>query len=241
MATYDRVMLKISGEQLGSDEYNFDVEQAGRICSVIEALVKNRQKIACVVGGGNVIRGPKLVRHGFTDSIIADQMGMLATVQNGLFLGSLLETRAEGVTPTILAKGDVGGFVEPYSVKRSLSELQKAGRVVIVTGGMASAGFTTDTTAVSVGYELGCSLVVKTTNVDGVYTSDPATNPDAERMPRLTLDEALRNPLINVMDNTALAMAKQHGITIAVCQPEIDSVLEIIGGDTTHGSLVTPY
>lgn len=240
MATFDRVMLKISGEQLGSDEYNFDVEQAGRICSVIEALVRNRQKIACVVGGGNVVRGGKLVRHGFADEIIADQMGMLATVQNGLFLGKLLESRAEGVTPTILTKVDVSGFVEPYSVKRGLSELQKAGRVVIVSGGMGSAGFTTDTTAVSVGYELGCTLVVKTTDVDGVYSSDPNTNPDAERIPRLTLDEALSNPLINVMDNTALAMARQHGMTIAVCRPEVESVLSVIGGDTTHGSLVTP-
>ncbi len=232
-------MLKVSGEQLGSDEYNFDVEQAGRICNVIEALVRNRQQVACVVGGGNVIRGPKLVKHGFKDGIIADQLGMLATVQNGLFLGQLLQERDNGVTPTILGKVDVRSFVESYSVKRGLAELGKPGRVVIVTGGMGSAGFSTDTATVAVGYELGCRLVVKTTDVDGVYTADPKLSTSAERIPRLTLDEALRNPQIKVMDKTALALAREHQITVAVCRPDVESVLGVIAGDTTYGSIVT--
>ena len=240
MLSFDRVMLKVSGEQLGSDEYNFDVAQAGRICDVIEALIRSRIKVACVVGGGNVIRGAKLVKHGFKDGKIADQLGMLATVQNGLFLGKLLEERDKGATPSVLSVVDIHSFAQPYSLKKGLSELNKSGRVVIVTGGMGRAGFTTDTATVTIGYELDCSLVVKTTDVDGVYTDDPKTNPDAVRIPQLTLDEALNNPLINVMDNTALAMARQHGMTIAVCRPEVESVLSVIAGGTSRGSLVTP-
>jgi len=89
----NRLIVKISGEQLGSDEYNFDILQASQIADVLEALIKSNYKIACVMGGGNIVRGNKLHKNGFSNQIIADQMGMMATVQNGLFLNEVINQR----------------------------------------------------------------------------------------------------------------------------------------------------
>lgn len=239
MATYDKVMIKISGEQLGSEDNNFDVDNARSVCRVIEAVVANRHKVACVVGGGNVVRGAKLTEGGFTGAVVADQMGMLATLQNGLFIAHILE-EFEGIQPFLLSKVPMDSLAETYSYRRATTLLQKVGNVVIVAGGTGNAGYTTDMGTVTVAYELGCPIAIKTTSVDGVYDDDPNTNADAERIQRMTLDRALQDPLVKIMDNSALAFARDHGITIGICRPDPESVMSVINGDTTLGSLITP-
>lgn len=233
-----RVMLKVSGEQLGSEENNFDMDRAIRVCAVIERLRKEAYEVACVVGGGNVIRGQALYANGFRNRTLADHMGMLATVQNGLFLGEVLDQRGL-VDPVVMSNIRVDSLVEPFSYRRAMKTL-KAGRALIIAGGTGKPGFTTDTGVVVAASELHCETVVKTTKVDGVYDRDPARFHDARRFARIALTDALTNPEINVMDNAALAMANDHGLRIAVCLPDPDDVVAVLGGDTERGTLVEP-
>jgi uridylate kinase len=231
-----RIMLKVSGEQLGSDEYTFDMQYANRVTSVIKALYENGYNVACVMGGGNVVRGNKLHANGFTNQVIADQMGMLATVQNGLFLAETL--KQTGINNVYLFSNiPVESVCERFSYKRADSQLD-AGSVVLIAGGLGKPGFTTDTGVVAQAFELHCPIVIKTTKVDGVYTDDPATNPGAERLATVTYKEALSNEKIQVMDKAALALAADKKIVIGICQPEPEKVLALLNGDTTHGTLV---
>lgn len=231
-----RVMLKISGEQLGSETYNLDMQQGFKMAEVVKALVDNGYQVAIVVGGGNIIRGNKLHANGFTNLVIADQMGMLAGVQNGLFLTEVL--KQAGVENAYLFTNlPIESVSERFSYKRATSHLDRGG-VVIISGGLGKPGFTHDTAAVVQAFELHCEIVIKTTKVDGVYNKDPEQFPDALRYDTLTYQEALSNPDIQVMDKTGLAMAADKKITIGVCQPEPDKVLALLNGDTSHGTLV---
>lgn len=231
-----RVMLKVSGEQLGSDEYNFDIANAGNVCEIIEALIAEGYQVACVMGGGNIVRGQKLHSNGFTNQVLADQMGMLATVQNGLFLNEVLNQRgiAQG---RLLSNIPVESVAERFVYKRAQRFMHKS-RAVLIAGGLGKPGFTTDTGVVAQAYELHCDMVVKTTKVDGIYNKDPAKHADAVRYTNLTYEEALANHDIQVMDRAAMALAADKGITLAICQPSPKSVLSILAGETTLGTIV---
>lgn len=233
-----RVMLKVSGEQLASDEYNFDISQAKKVSSVIKALTQNGYSVAVVMGGGNIVRGNKLYKNGFTNQVIADQMGMLATVQNGLFLAEIL--KQEGHDNTYLFSNiPVESVAERFSYKRADSQLAH-GNIVLIAGGLGKPGFTTDTGVVAQAFELHCIIVVKTTKVDGIYDKNPAEYSDAIRLPKLTYNEAVNNPDIAVMDNAAMALAGDKKIILAVCQLDPDAVLAVLGGDTTKfGTIVS--
>lgn len=237
MQEHNRVMVKVSGEQLGSDEYNFDLAQAAAVCDTLEALVSAGYAVACVMGGGNIIRGQKLHKNGFTNKVVADQMGMLATVQNGLFLAETLRQRGT-VRPRLLSNIHVETLVENFSYQRANKFLYD-GKVVLIAGGLGKPGFTTDTGVVAQAFELHCDTVVKTTKVDGIYDRDPNQFPNAKRFERLTYAEAVANPDISVMDNAAMALAGDKGIRIAVCRPDPKAVLAILSGDTTHGTIVS--
>jgi uridylate kinase len=229
-------MLKVSGEQLGSAENNFDVDSAHLVCDVIEALVAERYSVACVMGGGNVVRGQSLHKNGFTNEVRADQMGMLATVQNGILLDEVLHRR-KVVDPRLFSNVHVDS-VEDFSQRRAEKALEM-GRVVLISGGIGKPGLTTDTAVVMAAHELQCPTVIKTTKVDGIYDDDPATNPLAKRYDRLTYQEALANLDIKVMDRAALAFAADKNLTLAVCEPTAVSVLSLLRGETTHGTIVT--
>ena len=232
-----RIMLKVSGEQLGSNEYTFDMSYANRVVSVIKALHDNGYDVACVMGGGNIVRGNKLHANGFTNQVIADQMGMLATVQNGLFLAESL--KQSGIPNVYLFSNiPVESVCERFSYKRADSQLG-AGSVVLIAGGLGKPGFTTDTGVVAQAFELHCPIVIKTTKVDGVYSDDPATNSNAKRLEHVTYQEALANDKIQVMDKAALALAADKNITIGICQPDPQSVLALLAGDTSSGTLVS--
>lgn len=230
-------MVKVSGEQLGSDEYNFDLSRANQVCEVIEALAADGYQIAVVMGGGNIVRGNKLHKNGFTNQVIADQMGMLATVQNGLFLNEVLQQRGT-VEGRLFSNIPVESLAERFSYQRAAKYLDK-GRVVLIAGGIGKPGFTTDTGVVAQAFELHCSAVIKTTKVDGIYDKNPTEHPDAIRYERLSFDEALANQEIQVMDRAALALAADKSITIAVCQPDPHKVLAVLAGDTAAGTLVS--
>jgi len=231
-----RIMLKVSGEQLGSDEYTFDMSYAHRVTSVIKTLHENSYKVACVMGGGNVVRGNKLHSNGFTNQVIADQMGMLATVQNGLFLAESL--KQDGIENVYLFSNiPVESVCERFSYKRADSQLE-LGSVVLIAGGLGKPGFTTDTGVVAQAFELHCPIVIKTTKVDGVYSEDPSINPMADRLERISYNEALSNDKIQVMDKAALALAADKKIVIGICQPRPESVLALLNNDTRHGTLV---
>lgn len=231
-----RVMLKVSGEQLGSDEYNFDMDYALRVASVITAMTSAGHAVACVMGGGNIVRGNKLHANGFTNQVIADQMGMLATVQNGLFLAETL--KQQGVENCRLYSNiPVESVCERFSYQRAESHLASGG-VVLIAGGLGKPGFTTDTGVVAQAFELHCPIVIKTTKVDGVYNKDPHEHSDAMRYDHISYTEALANEHVQIMDRAALAFAADKGITIGICKPNPEDVLALLNGDTTRGTLV---
>jgi uridylate kinase len=232
-----RLMLKVSGEQLGSVENNFDPERADKVCEVIESLIQNDYKVACVMGGGNIVRGASLHKNGFKNQVIADQMGMLATVQNGLFLNESLYQRgiAEG---RLFSNIPVESIAERFSYQRAMKYMN-LGRVVLIAGGVGKPGFTTDTGTVAQAFELHCDTVVKTTKVDGIYDKDPHKDPTAIRFERISYNEVLANPDIQVMDRAAMALAAENEMTLAVCKLEPQTVLDLLGGDTSKGTIVS--
>lgn len=232
-----RIMLKISGEQLGSEEYNFDIKKASEVCRVIESLLENKYQIACVMGGGNIVRGQKLHKNGFTNLVIADQMGMLATVQNGLFLKEVLDQRGL-VQARLFSNIPVESLAERFTYQRAIKYMNK-GRVVLIAGGVGKPGFTTDTGVVAQAFELHCSAVIKTTKVDGIYDKNPSVHLDAKKYDNITFNDALANQEIQVMDRAALAFAADKAIKIAVCQPDPQIVLDLLKGDTSKGTIVS--
>lgn len=232
-----RVMLKVSGEQLGSDEYNFDMSYALRVADVIAAIQGAGHDVACVMGGGNIVRGNKLHANGFTNQVIADQMGMLATVQNGLFLAETL--KQHGMAQCQLYSNiPVESVCERFSYKKADQFLANRG-IVLIAGGLGKPGFTTDTGVVAQAFELHCDLVIKTTKVDGVYNKDPNEFSDAVRYARITYAEVLANDAIQVMDKAAMAFAADKQLTIAICKPQVNDVLAILHSDTSHGTIVS--
>lgn len=230
-------MLKVSGEQLGSDEYNFDLGRAAQVCEIIETLMGAGYAVACVMGGGNIIRGYKLHKNGFTNEVVADQMGMLATVQNGLFLAEVLRER-QTVETRLLSNIHVETLVENFSYQRASKFLDQH-KAVLIAGGLGKPGFTTDTGVVSQAFELHCETVVKTTKVDGIYDRDPVQFPDATRYEHLSYVEAVAKQDITVMDNAAMALAGDKGIRIAICKPDPAAVLALLDGDTSQGTIVS--
>jgi uridylate kinase len=163
-------------------------------------------------------------------------MGMLATIQNGLFLAEIL--KQQGMAHAYLFTNlPVESISERFSYKRAESHLERGG-IVLIGGGLGKPGFTTDTAVVAQAFELGCETVVKTTKVDGVYNKDPEQFKDATKYAKLSFKEALSNEGVQVMDRAALALAADKNIKIAISQPDPDKVLTLLGGDTSFGTLV---
>ena len=231
-----RIIIKISGEQLGSDEYNFDISMASKLAEILETLISNGYQIACVMGGGNIIRGNKLHKNGFSNNVIADQMGMMATVQNGLFLNEVITQRGI-VQSRLFSNIPVESLCERFSYQRAMKYMND-NKVVLIAGGLGKPGFTTDTAVVAQAFELHCSTVVKTTKVKGIYSRDPVINPDAFRYERLSYEQALQDSEINVMDKAALALAFDKKIKVIVCSSKPKAVLATLTGDTSQGTIV---
>ncbi len=210
--TYQRVLLKLSGEALmGSLSYGIDPAVVQSIAQEIAGIVADGVQVAIVVGGGNIFRGVKGAAAGM-DRATADYIGMIATVMNAMTLQDSLEQM--GVQTRVLSAIEMQEVAEPYIRRRAIRHLEK-GRVVVFGAGSGNPFFTTDTTAALRAAEINAEVVFKATKVDGVYDADPTLNPNARRYQSLTYGHVLTQDL-KVMDTTAIALCKDNSIPIIV-------------------------
>jgi uridylate kinase len=209
---YKRILLKLSGEALmGDDAYGINRATIDRIVGEIAQVVALGVEVGVVIGGGNIFRGVALGAAGM-DRATADYMGMLATIMNALALQDAM--RRAGLNARVQSALNIEQVVEPYIRGKAIRYLEE-GKVVIFAAGTGNPFFTTDTAAALRGSEIGAEMVLKATKVDGVYTADPKTHPDAQRYQRLSFDEAIiRN--LRVMDATAFALCRDQKLPITV-------------------------
>ena len=207
---YKRILLKLSGEVLAGEKgTGIDFNKVEEVCKVVKECVDLGVQIAIVVGGGNFWRGRS---SGKMDRTRADHMGMLATTINSLALGDCLEQL--GVTARVQTTIEMRQIAEPYIRSKAIRHLEK-GRVVIFGCGTGNPFFSTDTAAALRAAEICADVIFKATNVDGVYDSDPKTNPDAKKFTQLTHHDVLQKEL-HVMDSTAASLCMDNGIEILV-------------------------
>ena len=211
-AKYGRILLKLSGESLaGEGSYGIDPTIVASLATEVRDVQAAGCEVAIVVGGGNIFRGLKAAELGMERST-ADYMGMLATVLNSLALQDALEK--VDVPTRVLSALDIREVAEPYIRRRATRHLEK-GRVVIFAAGTGNPYFTTDTAASLRAMEIGASLLMKATRVDGVYTADPEKDPTATRYSFLTYKQVLNDGL-RVMDATAISLCMEHRLPIIV-------------------------
>ena len=207
-----RVLLKCSGEALmGEGAFGIDFSALERIAGDIAEVRSLGIEVAVVVGGGNLFRGVRTAAQGM-DRASADHMGMLATVMNGLALADALDRAG---APAVSMSAIPMPTVCPAYARRDALAAMAGGQVVIATGGTGNPFFTTDTAAALRAAELGCDLLAKGTQVDGVYSADPKTDPSANRFDTLTHDEVLARDL-KVMDTAAIALTRENRIPVMV-------------------------
>jgi len=209
---YQRVLLKLSGEALmGGQGYGVDPRTADRIAGEIEEIHALGVQVAATIGGGNIVRGISVSAAGM-DRVSGDYMGMLATVINALALQNALEKR--GVFTRVQSAIEMRTVAEPYIRRRAIRHLEK-GRVVIFAAGTGNPYFSTDTAAALRAIEIGAEVILKATKVDGMYDSDPATNPSAQLIEDLSYLEVLERGL-RVMDTTAITLCMENKLPIVV-------------------------
>jgi uridylate kinase len=228
---YQRILLKLSGEALmGELEFGLDPVTVNRIASEIKCVAELGVEVCIVVGGGNIFRGVSGASAGM-ERASADYMGMLATVMNALAMQSALEelgaqTRVQSAIP-------MQSVSEPYIRRRAVRHMEK-GRIVIFAAGTGNPFFTTDTAAALRASEMGCDALLKATKVDGVYSADPETNPDAERFDNLSYLDVLSKDL-KVMDAAAVSLARENNIPILVFSIQnTDAFVDVAQGGGTY-------
>lgn len=231
-----RVLVKFSGEALAGEEgYGIDTRILNFIAGEIKALVDAGVEVGVVVGGGNIIRGVSAAADGIITRTSGDYMGMLATVINGVAIQEALEHI--GVETRLQTAIDMQEIGEAFIVRRARRHLEK-GRVVVFAGGTGNPYFTTDTAATLRASEIGADMLIKATKVDGVYDKDPEKYDDAVKLETITYDKALEDH-IKVMDDTAIAQAKDNRLPIVVCNMfQKGNLLSIVGGDKSLCSIV---
>jgi uridylate kinase len=231
-----RVLVKFSGEALaGANGYGIDTKILDYIAHEIKQLVDNGVEVGIVIGGGNIIRGVTAAADGVIKRTSGDYMGMLATVVNGIAMQEALEHL--GICARLQTAIKMEQIAELYTVRRAKRHLEK-GRVVIFSAGTGNPFFTTDTAATLRASEIEASMLIKATKVDGVYDKDPTLYSDAIKLDIIGYDEALKDH-IKVMDDTAIALAKDNGLPIVVANMnKKGNLLSIINGDFSQCSIV---
>ena len=227
-AMYKRVLLKLSGEQLQGETtgVGFDAERAVWIANEIKKV--EGSEIVVMIGGGNFVRGAEIVGGG-VQRVTADNMGMMATIINAVALADVFNNN--GLSSRVLTNVKIDQVADQFTHRRALSHLKKK-RVVIVAGGIGRPYLTTDTGAVSLALELECDAILKATKVDGVYDSDPNTNPDAKKFEHVSLQQAVEDPNVRVMDKAAIALAHDHNQSIVVFELlKEGNIARACGGD----------
>jgi uridylate kinase len=235
-SVFQRVLLKLSGEALmGSQKFGVDPERVAGIAREIRDVHERGVQIAIVVGGGNFIRGVVASENGF-DRVVADHMGMLATVINALALQDALEKC--GVYTRVVTAIEMREIAEPFIRRRVIRHLEK-GRVVILAGGTGSPYFSTDTAAALRGMEVKADVILKGTKVDGVYDRDPHLAPDAKMFSEITYLDVLSKGLA-VMDTTAISLCMDNALRIIVFNMNVPGNLKRVIAGEKVGSLVAP-
>jgi len=231
-----RILVKFSGEALaGENGYGIDTKILAYIADEIKQLVDNNIEVGIVIGGGNIIRGVTAAADGVIKRTSGDYMGMLATVVNGIAMQEALEHI--GISARLQTAIKMEQIAEPYIVRRAKRHLEK-GRVVIFSAGTGNPFFTTDTAATLRASEIDASILIKATKVDGVYDKDPAKFEDAIKLDVISYDEALKDH-IKVMDDTAIALAKDNQLPIIVANMnKKGNLLSIVNGDYSQCSIV---
>jgi uridylate kinase len=209
---YPRALLKVSGEALaGGADSGIDFGVVDRLTNELKEVAASGVQLGLVVGGGNIVRGAQASGQGM-DRVSADYMGMLATVINALALQDILEKK--GLDTRVMSAIRMEELAEPYIRRRAVRHLEK-GRVVIFAGGTGNPYFSTDTAAVLRALEIEAQVILKATNVDGIYTADPKKDPKASFLAELTFQEALVNGYA-VMDANAFGLCKENRLPIVV-------------------------
>ncbi len=211
-STFKRVLLKLSGEALMGDK-NFGIDQKVLqfIADELKKVSRLKVEIAIVIGGGNIFRGLEASAEGM-ERTSADYMGMLATVLNALAVQNALETN--GMPTRVQSAIEMQELAEPYIRRRAVRHLEK-GRFVIFAAGTGNPYFTTDTAAALRAVEIGADIIIKATNVDGVYSSDPMKNPRAKKYTEISYIDVLKKGL-KVMDSTAISLCMDNNLPITV-------------------------
>ncbi len=218
---YKRVLVKISGEGLmGPSDYGLHNDTVLKIARDVKSVTATGRQICLVIGGGNIFRGLTGAAKGM-DRTTADYMGMLATVINALAVQNALETM--GVPTRVQSAINMSQICESYIRRRAVRHIEK-GRVVIFAAGTGNPFFTTDTAAALRAVEMNCDALLKATQVDGVYSSDPKKDPTAIRYDRLTFDKVIKENL-QVMDTAAIALARENKLPIVVFNMHEDEAI----------------
>lgn len=233
---YKRILLKISGEALQNREKGLvhDPEILSTISNQFKKLLEKGAEVAVVVGGGNIFRGLAGEGKG-TDRTTGDYMGMLATVINSMAIQSALENA--GIQTRVMTAIAMPAIAEPFIRRKAIRHLEK-GRVVIFGAGTGNPYFTTDSAAALRASEIGADVLMKATKVDGIYTEDPVTNPQAKRFETLSYQQALSKQL-KVMDAAAFSLCMENDIPIVVFDFfKENGMVDIFTGNSS-GTLVT--
>ncbi len=209
---YRRVLLKISGEALaGENKFGFDFETMERIAGELEQVVRLGVGVGLVIGGGNIVRGTQIAKLG-VDRVTGDYMGMLGTVINAMAVQDILERR--GIDTRVMTAIRMEEIAEPYIRRRALRHFEK-GRVCIFAAGTGNPYFSTDTAAVLRAIQIKADVIVKATGVDGIYSADPRTTPDATFYESISYRDVIGGEL-KVMDQTAITLCKENALPLIV-------------------------
>ncbi len=220
------MLVKFSGEALSGDSgFGINVKILEYIANEIKSLVDNGIEVGIVIGGGNIIRGVSAAQGGIIRRTSGDYMGMLATIINAVAMQEALEYL--GVDVRVQSALEIKEICESYIYRRAIRHLEK-GRVVIFGAGTGNPFFTTDSAATLRAVEIGADVIIKATKVDGIYDKDPHKFSDAKMLESISYDEALRDH-IKVMDDTAIALAKDNKLPILVCNMfKKDNLLDLV-------------
>ena len=224
---YKRILLKLSGEGLmGDKSFGMSAEVIKSLARQIKDVYEAGVEVCLVVGGGNIFRGAKEASQGMNRTV-ADQVGMMATVMNALYLQNALEEI--GAEVRVLSGLNIPDVCEHYVYRRALRHLEKK-RIIIFAAGIGNPFFTTDTAAALRASEMQCEVILKATQVDGVYDADPKKNPQAKKFEVVDYDEVI-NRQLKVMDTAAVALARENNIPVVVfAQSAPDALMKAVCG-----------
>ena len=225
---FKRILLKLSGEALmGEEDYGIDPKVINRIASEIHQIRELGVEIGIVIGGGNIFRGAGLAKSGI-DRVTGDHMGMLATVMNSLALQNAIEKQGSKVR--VMSAIQIHEVCEDYIRRKAIRHLEK-GNITVFAAGIGNPFFTTDSAASLRAIEINAELVIKATKVDGVYSADPVTHPDAIKYDELKYDDVIERKLA-VMDTAAVVLCRDQNMPIRIFNmTKKDALLKIINGE----------